>query len=77
MSQELNKNNPEEVDLIRLLNYFKNGIKSIFRALWKVVELFILFILLLKKNWILVLGLTLLGALYGKFIQPMMASKDS
>lgn len=76
MSQEINKNNPEEVDLIRLLNYFKNGVKSIFRALWRVVELFILLILLLKKNWILVLGLTLLGAIYGKFIQPMLTSSD-
>lgn len=77
MSQDFNRNNSEEVDLIRLLNYFKNGIKSIFRALWKIVEGFILFILLLKKYWILVLGLTLLGAIYGKFIYPMMASKDS
>lgn len=76
MSQELNKNNPEEVDLIRLLNYFKNGIKSFFRALWRIVELFLVLILLLKKNWILVLALTILGALYGKFWHPRTASTD-
>lgn len=76
MSQEINKNNSEEVDLIRLLNYFKNGVKSFFRALWKIVEFFILLILLIKKNWILVFGLTVLGAIYGKFIQPRMASTD-
>ncbi len=77
MSQEINKNNSEEVDLIRLLNYFKNGIKSIFRGLWKLVELLIEFIILLKKYWILVLGLTLLGAIYGKFIQPRMENKEA
>lgn len=76
MNQEFNKNNSEEVDLIRLLNYFKNGIKSIFRGLWKIVELFIDFILLLKKYWILVVGLVLLGAIYGKFIEPAMASSS-
>lgn len=76
MSQEFNKNNPEEVDLIRLMNYFKNGVKSFFRALWRIVELFIEFILLLKKYWIIVVGLVLLGAIYGKFILPAMKSKD-
>lgn len=76
MSQEINKNNPEEVDLIRLLNYFKNGVKSFFRGLWKIVELFIDFILLLKKYWILVVGLVVLGIIYGKFIEPAMKPSD-
>jgi len=75
MSQEINNNpnqNNEEVDLIRLLNYFKNGIKSIFRKLWKLVEFVIQFIILLKKYWILVVSLVVLGAVFGKFIRPML-----
>lgn len=77
MSQEFNKNNnQEEVDLIRLMNYFKNGVKSFFRGLWKIVEVFIDFILLLKKYWILVVGLVVLGIIYGKFIEPAIASND-
>lgn len=78
MNQDFNKNNNnEEVDLIRLLNYFKNGVKSIFRGLWKIVELFIEFILLLKKYWILVVGLILLGIIYGKFALPILSPKDN
>lgn len=80
MSQEINNNphqNNEEVDLIRLLNYFKNGIKSIFMLIWKLVELVIWFIILLKKNWILVASLILLGAVYGKFIKPMLSGGAS
>ncbi|SMC31663.1 hypothetical protein [Moheibacter sediminis] len=77
MSQEFNKNNnQEEVDLIRLLNYFKNGVKSFFLGLWRIVEVFIDFILLLKKYWIIVVGLVVLGIVYGKFIEPAMASND-
>lgn len=59
-----NKNN-EEVDLIKLLNYFKNGIKSFFKAIGKFFELIIQFIILLKKNWMILFGLTLFGAVYG------------
>ena len=67
----------EEVDLIRLLNYFKNGIKSVFRKLWKIIEAFIQFIILLKKNWILVIGLTVLGALYALLLRPILENKQS
>jgi len=76
MSQEINNNpnqNNEEADLIRLLNYFKNGIKSVFRKLWMLVEFVIQFIILLKKNWILVVLMAVLGAIYGQFIRPYVA----
>jgi|GEM_PF-1054619 len=80
MSQEVynspNQNN-EEVDLIKLLNYFKNGIKSIFKLIWKLVELIIWFIILLKRNWILVISLMVIGAVYGKFIRPMLSGGTS
>ncbi len=67
MNQEApNSNNSnDEVDLIRLLDYFKNGIKSIFRKLWQLIEVFLRFFVLLKKNWPVVLGLTIAGAAYG------------
>lgn len=60
----------EEVDLIRLLNYFKNGIKSVFRRIGNFFEWLIQFIILLKKNWLILLALTSLGcliALYSHF----------
>lgn len=82
MSQEIYNNpnqnqNNEDVDLIRLLNYFKNGIKSIFRGIWKLMELIIRFIILLKKNWVLVIGLAALGAVYGKFILPILTQNNT
>lgn len=58
----------DEVDLIRLLNYFKNGIKSFFKFIWRIVELFILFIILLKRNWIIVISLIIAGGLFGYYI---------
>lgn len=60
----------EEVDLIRLLNYFKNGIKSFFRKIGDLLGLFLQFIILLKKNWIVLVIFTALGvafALYSHF----------
>lgn len=77
MSQEVQNNpNPnEEVDLIKLLNYFKNGIKSIFRGIWKLIEWIIQFIILLRKNWILVVGLVILGAVYG-FLKPSLSNSE-
>lgn len=72
MNQEVNRNpnsNNEEVDVIRLLNYFKNGIKSFFRAIWNLILTVIQFIVLLKKNWIIVGVLTLLGLGLGWYYQ--------
>lgn len=68
MNQELNndpKQTREEIDLIVLFNYIKNGIKSVFRKLWELVELFISFIILLKKNWLIFLGITAIGIAFG------------
>src|SRR5690606_26393993 len=80
MNQEnQNLNNPkngEEVDLIQLLNYFKNGIKSIFRGIGKIFSYLFYFIFLLRKYWILTGGLVLLGIIYGAFITPMMKDTD-
>lgn len=59
----------DEVDVIRLLNYFKNGIKTIFRMMWRVVEAFIQFIILLRKNWIIVTLVTLIGCLFGFYVK--------
>lgn len=67
----------EEVDLIRLLNYFKNGIKSFFRKIWKLIELLIQFIVLLKKNWIMVLAFTVIGGLYAMFLRPLLGNKTN
>lgn len=60
----------EEVNLIQLLEYFKNGIKSFFRKIGDLLGLFLQFIILLKKNWIVLLSLTMIGiafALYTHF----------
>lgn len=64
----------EEVDLIKLLNYFKNGIKSIFRWIWKGFELIFQFIALLRKKWIIVLALTVAGIAYGWYIKNYVKS---
>lgn len=78
MNQEnMNNSNPnEEVDLIRLLNYFKNGIKSIFRAIGNVINYILQFVVLLRKNWIFIVGLAALGAVYGKFIKPLFSNSE-
>lgn len=69
MSNQIsNKPEKEEVDLIRLLNYFKNGIKSFLRAIGRFIELIIQFILLLKRYWIIIVGLIFLGGLYGWYV---------
>lgn len=60
--------NHEEVDLIKLLNYFKQGIKSIFRKIWQFFEIIFQFIALLKKNWIIIVSLVFLGGLYGWYL---------
>lgn len=77
---EQNKTNQpknEEIDLIQLLEYFKNGIKSVFKRIGKIIGLFIQIIILLKKNWILVVSFILLGALYGAVIKPLLSKKNS
>jgi len=61
-------NNQEEVDLIRLFNYFKSGIKSFFRGIGRIIESFIYFIILIKTYWILVVSLILLGGIYGFYV---------
>lgn len=67
----------DEVDLIRLLNYFKNGIKSFFRKIGKLFGLVILFILLLRKNWILVGILVVFGVVYGLFKKYQVSDSES
>lgn len=69
-NQNLNKSN-DDVDVIRLLNYFKNGIKSIFRGIGKIFQILFFFLYLLRKNWMISAGLVTLGALFGGFIKPM------
>lgn len=71
MNQEVpnSTNTNEEVDLIRLMDYFKNGIKSFFRKLWKLIVVLLHFIVLMKKNWILVIGLIVAGAAYGIYLK--------
>ena len=71
-----NSKNGEEVDLIQLLNYFKNGIISIFRGIGKIFSYLFYFIFLLRKYWILTGGLVLLGIFYGAFITPMLKDTD-
>lgn len=70
MNHETNKNNQDEVDLIKLMNYFKNGVKSIFRGIGGLVTLLLEFVLLLKQYWIVVVVLTAVGAVYGTFMYP-------
>lgn len=72
-----NKSNEEEVDLIKLLNYFKNGVKSFFRKLWSIVETFFQFLILLKKNWIIVIGLTVCGLIYGWYISNYSGTENA
>lgn len=63
-NQNINPSKDEEVDLIRLFNYFKGGIKSVFNGIGKLIGFLIQFIILLKKNWILILCFILLGGIY-------------
>ena len=76
----MNKENPttpttenNDVDVIRLLNYFKNGIKSFFRAIWSIIKSFLYFIVLLKKNWIIVGVLTIAGIALGWYYKQKSA----
>lgn len=77
MSQEnQNHSKNEEVDLIQLFNYFKNGIKSVFRWIGKCFSYLFYFIFLIRKYWILTGVLTLLGVIYGYFIKPMLKNPE-
>lgn len=77
MNQEVpnSTNTNEEVDLIRLMDYFKNGIKSIFKKLWKLIEVFLHFVVLLKKNWPIVIGLIVAGAAYGLYVKYLVTNE--
>lgn len=70
MNKDLpNSNNSnDEVDLIKLLEYFKGGIKSLFRKFWQLIEVLLKFILLVKKNWLIIVTLTAMGAAYGWYL---------
>lgn len=70
-NQNMDNQPNDEVDLIRLMNYFKNGIKSFFRKIGNLFSYLFFLIYLLKKNWILTLSLIILGAAYGAFIKSM------
>ena len=79
MSQETQNtpnSNDEEVDIIRLFNYFKQGINSFFRRIGKLFEYIIQFIVILKKNWMIVGGLVLIGGLYGGIINPLLIGSE-
>lgn len=77
MSQEnQNHSKNEEVDLIQLFNYFKNGIKSVFRWIGRCFSYLFYFIFLIRKYWILTGVLTLLGIIYGYFIKPMLKNPE-
>lgn len=68
--------NSDEINLISLLEYFKNGIKSIFNKIGKLFSYFLFLVYLLRKNWILTVGLVLAGLIYGSFIKPMIGDSD-
>lgn len=77
MSQEnQNHSKNEEVDLIQLFNYFKNGIKSVFSWIGECFSYLFYFIFLIRKNWILTVGLVLAGFIYGAFIKPALKNTD-
>jgi hypothetical protein len=69
--QNAPKSGDEEVDIIRLFNYFKQGFVSFFKKIGSLFGYLIQLIILLKKNWILVGGLIVLGALFGAVIKPL------
>lgn len=75
MNTNQNSNN-EEVDIIKLLNYFKNGVKSIFRRIGKMFSYIFYFIFLLRKFRILTGSLVALGVIYGAIIKPMLKESD-
>lgn len=76
MDSQGSHNNNEEVDLIQLFNYFKNGIKSVFKGIGKLFHYFLFFIFLLRKYWVLTLSLIISGGVYGKFIKPLIENSD-
>ncbi|HRO08179.1 MAG TPA: hypothetical protein PK047_04880 [Saprospiraceae bacterium] len=75
-TQNSPKKGDEEVDIIRLFEYFKQGFNSIFKSIGKLFNYFIRFIVLLKKNWIIIGGLTLLGGIYGGIIKPLIEGSE-
>lgn len=80
MDKEIQKNpnsNNEEVDLIKLLNYFKEGIKSLFRKIGQLIEGLLQFIVLLKRQWPILLGLVLAGAAYGFYLNNFSKSETN
>lgn len=75
-NQNINNSPNEEIDLIRLLNYFKEGIKSIFKGIVKLFHYLFFLIFLLRKNWKLTIGMIVAGAFFGAFIKPMIEDSN-
>ncbi|MCZ2101943.1 MAG: hypothetical protein LC107_10455 [Chitinophagales bacterium] len=79
MSQETQntpKSADEEVDIIRLFNYFKQGIVSLFKQFGRIFNYVILLLILIKKQWMIVGGMILLGAIYGAFVNPLLEGSE-
>lgn len=75
-SQNTPKSGDEEVDIIRLFNYFKKGFVSFFKKIGSLFGYFIQLIILLKKNWIIVSVLSVFGAIYGAVINPLLEGTE-
>lgn len=79
MNNEPLHNPQNEVDIVALFEYFKNGIKSIFRTIgnffkW-IFQLFLDLLYLVYKNWILVFGLMLIFGVLGLFKNAYLSPK--
>lgn len=66
-----NQNTHQETDILVLLDYFKKGIKGIFRGIGNffkgIFTLIIHFLILIKKYWILIVSCILVFAIVGFF----------
>lgn len=78
MNKDTQPQEENEVDILILFDYFKNGIKQIFQSIGKlfigIFHYLIIYIITLKKHWILVgvlcFGFATLGLLKKNFVSP-------
>lgn len=69
----------DEIDILALFEYFKNGIKSLFKGIGKIintiVHLLLNYLLLLKKNWWVVAACVVLLVAFSLFKNSLIGEK--
>lgn len=75
----MNNDSQNEIDILALFEYFKKGIKSIFKGVNQLIQFILKLTLnllyLIYKNWILVFGLMILFGALGMFKNSFLSPK--